>query len=716
MSLRCLLFSSDEGTAEPICQALAGLGVEAEYCSEARAAIEKVGSQSYQIVIIDWDKQPEAGELLTTARQRKAAERPLTLAIVSDDNSVPKALQAGANSILRKPLLANHVRDTLATARDLLRARQESATAMAHAAAAGTSLTASTQAPPIPAPASLQPATAGNVKERTLRAGEFLNAAPSAPGSEFVIESGANSSLHSPSIEFVKPLHDLESFAASVTDEETEEEKPASIPAAAFSRSQIAGASPAFSASATPVAGSPVSSSPPDGARGLDWYLKTRAGASAATVATERGPVPATSAKSDLLGFDQMASPSSSFPSSASSPSTLPATQSEPEDSPEESVSEQESKPFSVPAVVAKDRNSQERQEQKKEAELFAYMDGKTVEGKTVDRKSGESAEVARPKSKLGKGAFAVAIVLAGCAIAAAPQAPWHSQMRTLLIRGKQSMHGWLNPQPVTPVQAPAAHEDFGRAGDEYKMPVEENIPDATTDPSQIQVVPMVDPTAKKPPSDANQQPPAAPADGAGATNGQSPGIPQTSSAAPSGPATGGAPSSAPASVSAPLAAPAVPNQTVPSGPIASGTAPVQVAPVKNHPVVDTTPATNVPSSLKSQIASMTPDASGNRAPETAMDSIEPVAVSEASERALLADQPAIDYPANAKGQQGTVMLQVLVARDGTVQDAKFQQGSLAFARAAIDGVKQWKFKPYIMNGRAVSVQTVMTMSFKPAP
>ena len=52
---------------------------------------------------------------------------------------------------------------------------------------------------------------------------------------------------------------------------------------------------------------------------------------------------------------------------------------------------------------------------------------------------------------------------------------------------------------------------------------------------------------------------------------------------------------------------------------------------------------------------------------------------------------------------------------DGTVQDAKFLQGSLAFARTAIDGVKQWKFKPYLMNGRPASVQTTLTMSFKPA-
>jgi len=86
----------------------------------------------------------------------------------------------------------------------------------------------------------------------------------------------------------------------------------------------------------------------------------------------------------------------------------------------------------------------------------------------------------------------------------------------------------------------------------------------------------------------------------------------------------------------------------------------------------------------------------------------------EATERGLLTDQPAPAYPDSAKGQQGAVVLQVLVGRDGTVQDAKFLQGSLAFARAAIDSVKQWKFKPYTMNGRPVSVQTNITISFKP--
>jgi protein TonB len=111
----------------------------------------------------------------------------------------------------------------------------------------------------------------------------------------------------------------------------------------------------------------------------------------------------------------------------------------------------------------------------------------------------------------------------------------------------------------------------------------------------------------------------------------------------------------------------------------------------------------------------MAPDASGNKPADAAMPSIEPVSVPELTERTLISDQPPMAYPSSAKGQQGTVILQVLIARDGTVQDAKFLQGSLAFARTAIDGVRQWKFKPYVMNGRPVSVATTLTIKFKPA-
>src|SRR5579863_4541551 len=128
MGLQCFLFSSDEKVVETIRQMLGDLDVQAESCPDAVIAAEKIAKEAFRIVIIDWDQQPEASLLLATARERKAAERPITLAIVSDDLSVPKALQGGANSILRRPIIVNQIKDTLKTARDLLRARRDPAT------------------------------------------------------------------------------------------------------------------------------------------------------------------------------------------------------------------------------------------------------------------------------------------------------------------------------------------------------------------------------------------------------------------------------------------------------------------------------------------------------------------------------------------------------------------------------------------------------------
>lgn len=685
MTLSCLLFSSDEGTAEPILQALTGLGVEGELCREVAAAVEKVTQQNFQIVIIDWDQQPESTQVLAKSRERKAAERPLTLAIVSDDISVPKALQAGANSILRKPLVGGQIRDTLTTARDLLRAKQESAAAAAQAAAAGASAPGAIST----LPASLEPGS-----ERNLRAGEFLNSAPSAPGGQFVTESEAPEFKVASSVE-----KDLEPVAASVSAQQP----PAPPP-------------PPRDSGET---------------RGLEWYLKTRGGAAsqASVQGAAAAPAPAL-AKPELLGFDQTPAHSPAPPASSADSARGLAPQAN-ADSPEQHNREQ---------------SHEQKQEQKKEAELFSYI----TEGM-------EPEKAPRAPLRLGKGAIIAALAVAGCAVVAAPQAPWHAGVRTAWAHGRQTVHAWLNPQLVTTPQAPIAHEDFGRAGDEYKLPVTENIPDATTDPSQIHVIPVVDPTVKKLNNMGENAEPALQGDPAGATPAEqppAPGVPvPANSGAASTPETaqpnGGAAASG---TSAPPGAgaastPAV-TTTTPSGPAASapsGSTPVPTpsstvaAPVATAPHSDTpavvppasvpavsAPAAvpqphtasapaNVPSSLKSQIASMTPDAGGNKPPEAAMQAIEPVVVPEAAERALLADQPAFDSPAGAAGQQGTVILQVLVGRDGTVQDAKFLQGSLAFARVAIDGVKRWKFKPYIMNGRPVSVQTPMTISFKPA-
>jgi protein TonB len=507
--------------------------------------------------------------------------------------------------------------------------------------------------------------SAPQVDETSQPVKNLLESSPSVPIGQFVAKS------HAP--EFVTALEPIVSA----------ESEPVPVPVTEEKSSRSSGA--------------PASPPPPDGPKGLEWYLKTRLGNTTTRQAVEQAPSP--SADNDLLGYAQMTSTASKAAPSKSI------------DAAPGYASESKRDHKDIRESTKKEGNNDER---KKEAELFAYMAG----GK------GSSEEVPRPKSRL-KGAIIGAVVLAGCAILAAPQAPWHANMRGVWTRGQQAMHGWLNPQPATPVQAPVAHENFGRAGDEYKLPVEENIPDATTDPSQIQVVPVIDPTAKKPNNEATvPEQPAVQPDATGATGAApsdqipapavqipdkqpSPSTPETGK-----PASGGG---APASLLlSPLVTPPHPDSPVPA-PITSSahSLPAQL-PRPQKPPHEPSSSGHVPSSLKSQISSMTPEASGNKAPEAAMNSIEPVAVPEAVERGLLTEQPALAYPANAGGQHGTVILQVLIGRDGTVQDAKFLQGSLAFAKVAIDGVRQWKFKPYSMNGRAVSVQTLLTISFKP--
>ncbi len=92
----------------------------------------------------------------------------------------------------------------------------------------------------------------------------------------------------------------------------------------------------------------------------------------------------------------------------------------------------------------------------------------------------------------------------------------------------------------------------------------------------------------------------------------------------------------------------------------------------------------------------------------------EPVTVSEEAARALLVHSVDPVYPAEGSAQNlhGTVVLQALVGRDGSVQDLKIVRGNFILSRAAIAAVKQWQFQPYSVNGHAAATQTVITVNF----
>jgi protein TonB len=89
--------------------------------------------------------------------------------------------------------------------------------------------------------------------------------------------------------------------------------------------------------------------------------------------------------------------------------------------------------------------------------------------------------------------------------------------------------------------------------------------------------------------------------------------------------------------------------------------------------------------------------------------------VPEETSRNLVEHRVEPNYPAQALSQrlEGPVVLQVWVAKDGTVRDVKLVRGYFALARAASDAVRQWRFKPYSSNGKPVDFETIVTVNFK---
>jgi len=71
-------------------------------------------------------------------------------------------------------------------------------------------------------------------------------------------------------------------------------------------------------------------------------------------------------------------------------------------------------------------------------------------------------------------------------------------------------------------------------------------------------------------------------------------------------------------------------------------------------------------------------------------------------------------YPPEAGREriEGTVVLMAVIGKDGTVQDVRVQSGLSVLAQAAIEAVKQWRYRPYLLNGEPVEVDSQITINF----
>jgi TonB family protein len=89
--------------------------------------------------------------------------------------------------------------------------------------------------------------------------------------------------------------------------------------------------------------------------------------------------------------------------------------------------------------------------------------------------------------------------------------------------------------------------------------------------------------------------------------------------------------------------------------------------------------------------------------------------VSEGVTQGLLIKKIAPVYPANAlkMRKQGAVELMATVSKTGTITKVKVLSGDSLLAQAAVDAVRQWKYRPFLLNAEPVDIETQITIKFK---
>jgi len=71
-------------------------------------------------------------------------------------------------------------------------------------------------------------------------------------------------------------------------------------------------------------------------------------------------------------------------------------------------------------------------------------------------------------------------------------------------------------------------------------------------------------------------------------------------------------------------------------------------------------------------------------------------------------------YPGLARAARisGNVVLKAIISKEGTIEDLTLVSGHPMLVPSAIDAVRQWRYRPYLLNGQPVEVETTITVIF----
>lgn len=101
-------------------------------------------------------------------------------------------------------------------------------------------------------------------------------------------------------------------------------------------------------------------------------------------------------------------------------------------------------------------------------------------------------------------------------------------------------------------------------------------------------------------------------------------------------------------------------------------------------------------------------------APAAAKPSGPPVVVPANVEAASIVTQTAPTYPPEARAKliQGEVLLRAIIDKEGKISEVRVLSGDDALSPAAVEAVRQWRYKPMLVDGEAREVDTTITVTF----
>ncbi len=635
---QALLFCADEKAAHIVEKILSELDFDVAPCSEPFAAVKRITTEHFEVLVVDCNNERDATLLFKSARNSALNHSSLAVAVVEGQAGIAKAFRIGANLVLSKPINVEQSKSTLRVARGLLRKAEAAKPASAPspqlsaspASADPVAFPTFTPAPEtVSSPLTLSPSMAVPPTAPTIAAGLEVEADEEPAPALGAAEAALLESMPEP----LAPQPN-----ASLGISKSQAWQPASKP--------LPDPDLASSVLAKPESASPQTFKTPASQLGLESSAPQKSGRSMSGLSFESAAAATAPAKETPASSSQEVKPVSVLSETTAAPApTKPRA----------------SKPSAGPATLRLDVHKEEAQNQKTTA----------------------PAPDAARKNLL----IAVVLVLA---VAAAGYFAWPRLRPAIMNLG--IVQKYLGPKPAQ-AHVPAPVLVVPSAAQTSPAPA----PASALSASQLGAGPQptggatatASATPPQPASSATSQAPAnLPASGTAAASKQSQ---QTASPEPL------------VATSHPTAVPRAAAPLVVKSDLKRGAQDRQVAPPAAIDI-----ASNSSDKAIAGIVNVPPVLA-------AKPVLQVVHVSQGVSNGLLIKRIPPTYPTLALQLrvEGTVELEATVDKDGSISNIKVIKGDAMLARAAVDAVKRWKYKPYYLDGQPVQLQTQITINFK---